>query len=262
MIPDPTFAGENQPKDKQLFSFNTFWKTLSRVFQYSFVRILTVLITVGVGLYLTLMIINLGGYVDDVMKGQISEMILGIGLAGYFDDMAPDERSEAAAQLQWTMEEQYGLHEPFAIRTARWWFNGVTLQWGDAERLVSLDRESRLVKDVIFSRIPYTLLVVGAADVFLFFSCLGIAMVLSTRRGKFWDRLLASLTPISSAPSWVHGVILLAIFALELHLLPYKGLFDGAVPDDPIKYAIQIARHMVLPVMAVILSVFFQGVYT
>ncbi len=262
MSSGPLFAEENPPKEKKSFSFKTFRKTLSRIFRYSIVRILTVLVTVGVGLYLTLMIVNLGGYVDDVMKGQISEMILGYGLAGYFDDMAPDERTEAAAQLQWTLEEQMGLHEPFAIRTARWWFNGVTFQWGNAERLTSLDRESMLVKNVIFDRMPYTLLLVGAADVFLFFSCLGIAMMLSTRRGKFWDRLLASLTPISSAPSWVHGVILLAIFALELHILPFKGLFDGAVPDDPIKYALQIGRHMVLPVMAVILSVFFQGVYT
>ncbi len=255
-------AEEAPPKQKQPFSPKSFRMTIARVFRYSLVRILMVILTVGVGLYLTLMVVNLGGYVDDVMKGQISEMILGYALAGYFDDMAPDERTDAAAQLQWNLEEQYGLHEPFAIRTARWWFNGVTLQWGNAERLASLDRELNLVKDVIFSRIPYTLLVVGAADIFLFFTCLGVAMTLSTRRGKFWDRLLASLTPISSAPSWVHGVILLAIFALELRILPYKGLFDGAVPDDPIKYAIQIARHMVLPVMAVILSVFFQGVYT
>lgn len=258
----PILADEIPQKAKERFSCNTFWKTLSRIFRYSIVRILTVLVTVGVGLYLTLTIINLGGYVDDVMKGQISEMILAYGMAGYFNDMAPEERTEAAAQLQWTLEEQMGLHEPFAIRTARWWFNGVTLQWGNAERLTSIDRESMLVKDVIFDRIPYTLLLVGAADVFLFFSCLGVAMMLSTRRGKFWDRLLASLTPISSAPSWVHGVILLAIFALELRILPYKGLFDGAVPDNPLKYALQIGEHMVLPVMAVILSVFFQGVYT
>lgn len=255
-------AEEAPPKQKQPFSPKALWKTITRVLRYSIVRILMVILTVGVGLYLTLSVVNLGGYVDDVMRGQISEMVLGYALAGYFDDLSPDERTAAAEQMQLTMEEQMGLNEPFAIRTARWWFNGVTLQWGNAERLASLNRESNLVKDVIFSRVPYTLLIVGAANIFLFFSCLGIAMALSTRRGKFWDRLLATLTPISSAPSWVHGVILLAIFALELRILPYKGLFDGAVPDDPIKYALQIAEHMVLPVMAVILSVFFQGVYT
>jgi peptide/nickel transport system permease protein len=262
MNSDLFFAEENQQKEKKKFSFKILWKTLGRVFSYSIVRILTVLITVGVGLYLTLMIVNMGGYVDDIMEGQIAEILLGYGMGGYFDDMTEDERTEAIAEMQWMLEEQMGLHEPLAIRTARWWFNGVTFQWGNAERLSSLDRESILVKDVIFSRVPYTLLLVGVADVILFFSCLGIAMMLSTRRGKFWDRLLASLTPISSAPSWVHGVILLAIFALELRILPFKGLFDGAVPEDPIRYALQIGRHMILPVMAVILSVFFQGIYT
>ena len=155
-----------------------------------------------------------------------------------------------------------GLHEPMPIRTARWWFKGITLQWGEAERLRSLDNKSNLVRDVIFSRLPYTLLLVGAANIILFFGSVWGAMILSTQQGKFWDRLLVSLTPLSSAPSWVHGVILLAIFALELRILPFKGMFDAAPPENALAYAAQIAKHMVLPVMAIVLSAYFQGVYT
>ena len=208
-------------------------KTLWRVFRYSGVRILSILLTVGAGLYLTLMILNLGGYVDEIIRGQISQMMLGMGRAGFFDDVPEEELDDYVAQIEWQMEETMGLHEPMPIRTARWWINGITLQWGEAERLRSLDNKSNLVRDVIFSRLPYTLLLVGAANVVLFFGSVWAAMVLSTQQGKFWDRLLASLTPISSAPSWVHGVILLAIFALELRILPFKGMFDGAPLKPP-----------------------------
>jgi len=237
-------------------------KSLGRVLRYSSVRILSILLTIGLGLYLTLLIINLGGFVDEIMRGQIAERILGLGMSGAFDDIPEEDRDEAVARIESRMEEAMGLNEPLPIRTARWWYKGITLQWGDAERLTSLNEESRLVKDVIFSRLPYTLLLVGTANVILFFISLWVAMGLSTQRGKFWDRLLVSLTPISSAPSWVHGVILLAIFALELRILPFKGVYDGLPPETLLERIRQISTHMVLPVMALVLSVFFQGVYT
>jgi peptide/nickel transport system permease protein len=237
-------------------------KTLGRIFRYSAVRILSILLTIGLGLYLTLLIINLGGYVDEIMEGQISQTILGMGMSGYFDDVPEGERDQYVEMIREGMRESMGLNEPLALRTARWWYKGITLQWGNAERMSDLNGESRLVKDVIFSRLPYTLLLVGAANVILFFISLWVAMGLSTQRGKFWDRLLASLTPISSAPSWVHGVILLAIFALELRILPFKGIYDGLPPETVLERIRQISTHMVLPVTALVLSVFFQGVYT
>jgi len=237
-------------------------KTIGRLARYLSVRVLTVLLTVGLGLYLTLLIINLGGYVDEIMKGQIAESIGMMAMGGAFDDIPQEERNVYIENLRWQMEDARGLHEPLSIRTARWWWHGITLQWGNAERLASLDRESNLVKDVIFSRLPFTLLLVGAANVVLFFLSLWVAMVLSNRSGKFWDRMLSSLTPISSAPSWVHGVLLLAIFALELRILPFKGVFDGAPPENTLQYILQISEHMVLPVFAVVLSVIFSSIYT
>ncbi len=236
--------------------------TLGRIMCYTGVRIFTILLTIAVGVYLTLIIINLGGFVDDIFHAQIIERIGGMAMGGFFDDVPQEEYEKTVEDLQWRMAESMGLHEPLPIRTTRWWLNGVTLQLGEAERLSTLDGQSNLVTDIIFDRLPYTLLLVGFANVILFFTSIGVAMMLTNRRGNFWDQLLALLTPISSAPSWIHGVILLAIFALELRILPFKGIFDGATPEEPIHYIVQLIRHMVLPVSAIILSAFFQGVYT
>jgi hypothetical protein len=85
-------------------------------------------LTIGLGLYLTLLIINLGGFVDEMMRGQISERILGLGMAGYFNDIPEEERQDQPAQIERQMEEAMGLNEPLAIRTARWRFKGITLQ--------------------------------------------------------------------------------------------------------------------------------------
>jgi len=259
---EPFFSQENRETKTNKFSMEIFLNAIRRLSSYLVVRILTVFAAVGAGLYIALLVLNLGGYVDTIQEGQITEMIGGMAFSGAFDDIPPEERVEYIETLRWQIEESMGLHQPLAIRTARWWFNGVTLQWGNAERLATLDQKSRLVRDVVFERIPYTLLLVGGANFILFFLSLWLAMLLSKNQGKFWDRFLSSLTPISSIPSWIHGVILLAIFALELNILPFKGMFDGAPPADRVQYALQIMEHMILPVTAVVLSVFFQGVYT
>jgi peptide/nickel transport system permease protein len=256
------FQGDTGEKKRARFSGEMFLNAIRRLSRYLAVRLLTVMLSVGIGLYLTLIVLNLGGYVDVIQEGQVTEMIGGMAFAGAFDDIPPDERVEYIEELRWQIEESMGLHQPLAVRTARWWFDGVTLQWGNTERLATLNQKSRLVRDVIFERIPYTLLLVGAANFILFFLSLWLAALLSKNQGKFWDRLLSSLTPISSIPSWIHGVILLTIFALELNILPFKGMFDGAPPADCVQYSLQILKHMVLPVTAVVLSVFFQGVYT
>ncbi|MFN2304762.1 MAG: ABC transporter permease, partial [Anaerolineales bacterium] len=237
-------------------------QTIGRIFRYIVVRVVTILMTVGLGLYIALFILNLGGYVDDIMYGQIFEAVGMMAYGGAFDDVPEDEYDEFVEQVIWDMAESMGLHEPLPIRTARWWFKGITLQWGNTERLVTMDRKSNAVVDVVFESLPYTLMLAGAANIVLFFSSLWTAMVLSNQRGKFWDRLLVSLTPISSAPSWIHGVILLAIFALELRILPFKGLYSGAPPENTMDLVVEILKHMVLPVMALFLSMFFQGVYT
>ena len=256
------FQKEKQVKESPGFSLDIFLKAFRRFSRYLVVRVLSIMLAVGIGLYITLMVLNLGGYVDVIQEGQITEMIGGMAFAGAFDDIPEEARREYIEQLKWDIEDAMGLHEPLAIRTARWWFDGITLQWGNAESLSSMDQKSRLVKDVVLDRVPYTLLLVGGANFILFFVSLWLAMLLSKNQGKFWDRLLSSLTPISSIPSWIHGVLLLTIFALELNILPFKGMFDGAPPADPNQYALQILEHMVLPVTAVVLSVFFQGVYT
>ena len=48
---------------------------LSRISKYVVVRLITLFITVVIGVYLTIMIANMGGYVDNIMKGEIRESI-------------------------------------------------------------------------------------------------------------------------------------------------------------------------------------------
>src|SRR5215212_10624347 len=52
--------------------------TLIRVSRYVVVRLLTLFVTVVIGIYLTIMIANMGGYVDTIMRGEIRERVTGM----------------------------------------------------------------------------------------------------------------------------------------------------------------------------------------
>src|SRR5512138_2962846 len=54
---------------------SNFASTFVRVMRYSGVRLLTLFVTVVIGIYLTIIIANMGGYVDLIMRNDIRERI-------------------------------------------------------------------------------------------------------------------------------------------------------------------------------------------
>ena len=46
-------------------------RTFIRVIRYTGLRLVTLFITVVIGIYLTILIANMGGYVDNIMKGRL-----------------------------------------------------------------------------------------------------------------------------------------------------------------------------------------------
>jgi peptide/nickel transport system permease protein len=49
--------------------------TLARVARYTAVRIVSLFITIVLGVYLTILIANMGGYVDEIQLGVIQEQV-------------------------------------------------------------------------------------------------------------------------------------------------------------------------------------------
>lgn len=49
--------------------------SFGRVVRYVSIRLVTLFITVVIGVYLTILIANMGGYVDQIKKGEIREAV-------------------------------------------------------------------------------------------------------------------------------------------------------------------------------------------
>lgn len=238
-----------------------FVTTLTRVFKYSGVRLLSLFITVVIGVYLTIMIANMGGYVDQMMKAEIQERItMQIGRNPAFRSMDPATRNQLTQEKIQSEIDRLGLERPLVIRSMGFLKNALTLNLGRAQ-LMSSDSGSRNVKAIILERIPYTLLLMGTANLILFFSTLFLALALSRKYGSFWDKVVITLSPTSSVPPWFYGIFLILIFAAILKVLPFGGVIDAPVPKDFLGRALSVGRHLILPASSLILASFFLSIF-
>ncbi len=235
--------------------------TLKRVLKYSGVRLLSLFITVVVGVYLTILIANMGGYVDQMMKAEIQERVtMEVGRSDAYKNMDPATRNELAQEMIQNEIERLNLDQPMLLRSVRFLRNALTLNLGRAMNMSS-DSGSRNVRAIILERIPYTLLLMGTANFVLFFTTLFLALALSRHYGSFWDKIIIGLSPTSSAPSWLYGIFLILIFAAVLKILPFGGVIDAPVPKDFLGRSLSVLKHLILPASSLIISQFFYSIY-
>lgn len=234
----------------------------SRVFKYVTVRAVTLALIISVGIFLAIVIINYGGYIDNIHRADISEALNFVSLS--MPGATVEEVAQATEEMRWSMEEGYGLHRPFLLRCVLWWYDTLTFNWGQTYQfgITGFGSGVMPVSKVVLQRLPYTLLLAGATNLILFFASMYAALSLSKKNGSFIDRLAVSMSPLSAIPNWVYGIILTVIFAGELHLLPFNGMFDTFPPATKLGYIPIVAKHMVLPVTAIFLGMFFSALYT
>lgn len=228
--------------------------SITRVTKYTLVRLVTLFITVVVGVYLTILIANMGGYVDEIRRGEIRESVsLRIMNDPVLKNLAPEVRLERMNEMIRLEEKRYGLDQPFALRSMRYLRNALTLDLGRSQTMSS-DSGSRQVRLIILERLPATLILFAVANLILFFSAIFIALFLSRRYGSFWDKLVVTLAPSSSAPGWFYGIFLILIFAALLRVLPFGGMVGVPPPENTLEYILSLLKHMILPVTAILLS--------
>lgn len=228
--------------------------TLARVTRYALARGAVLFLTVVVAVYAMILVANLGGYVDEIVKTNI-DRALGESLRG--SDETPEERFETFEVLAEAAYEAAGLNEPFVLRCLRWLGRGLTLDWGQTRTA----GRSRPIRSVIADSLPRTLLIFGSANLLLFFTTIALALPLTRKHGGWVDRIVIGLSPLSAAPAWVYGVILNLVTVRLVGGILAGCAFD-AWPDQ-----IQLAhfpvylRHLALPTASIFLSGLFHGIY-
>lgn len=251
-----------QPIDPIVIPVKRSSSVFTRLLKYTAVRLLSLFITVVIGIFLTILIANMGGYVDTIRKAEIREgIMLRVNGTNILDSLTQEEKIQRIDEMIRLEEKRLGLDQPFMVRTVNYMADALTLNLGRAQKMTS-DSGSRTVRLIILERLAPTLMLFGFSNIILFFGSVLIALNLSRNYGSFWDRLIVGLAPTSSAPGWFYGLFLIVMFSGVLGWFPFGGMVDSPPPNSSILYFFSLMKHLILPTIAIALSTLFLSAYT
>jgi len=238
-------------------------KAVNRIGLFALKRVVLLFLAVILGVYITVLIANMGGELDRIREAQIRHSVNAAAMMDRDIARLPaEERNRIVEEMVERELRRLGMDEPFfPNRSLRYLRSAMTLQLGRAEYMRS-DSHSAQVRSILLERLPTTLLLFATAELILFFLALLMALFLSRRYGSFVDRLIIGLAPTSAAPGWFYGIFIILIFGALLGWLPWGGYIDIPIPETPGAYALSLLRHMILPVTAIVISAVFAGVYS
>jgi len=156
----------------------------------------------------------------------------------------------ADAELMARIRADYSLDQPFPVQLGRYVLRVLSFDLGESYFY------NRPVTDLIFERLPATLLLVVSAQL--------LALVAGILLGVFSARnpngLLSHVVTLFAlfgyaAPVFWTGILLLIAFSLKVPIFPVAGMVDVTVSGGWFVKALDIAHHLVLP-MVTLASIF------
>jgi peptide/nickel transport system permease protein len=241
-------------------------RSFSRTIKYLLVKVLTISITIFIGVFITVIFANRGGQLDESVSWEVEQKLSEQfpGLTCYYCQPNPG-LEPIIDRFRLYYEKEAGLQLPFIPRHLLWTIRALKLDLGNAIWIQGAPGSvfpSHHAKDIILSELPHSLILIGTSFFLIFILGIPLALYLFRQNGSRLDRLFTMLAPISSIPSWVLGLILILIFSTTLQWLPPGAMFDTVPPTTTWAFYLSVGKHMILPVLAIFLSLFFQLVYS
>ncbi len=184
---------------------------LWRMVRYFAGKALSLFIVCVLSVFLIIIIANYGGYIDQMVKGEIDQAV-GLAFRYQLNDLPLEQRNEIIEQTRQQMYEAAGVNEPFLNRTARWLWRGLTLDFGlplgGSSFLPTPQAQGGSIRDILLDRLPATLELFGSANLLIFVTSISAGMFLSRRYDSWLDKLVKALSPLSAIPAWFYGVLM------------------------------------------------------
>ena len=178
-----------------------------------------------------------------LMPGNPLALIAGVDVGM----LTPDQRAEIVARV--------GLDAPMWVQYLRYWGDIFTGDFGFSFR------SSRPIVEMIWERLPWTLLITGLSLVVSAVVGVLLGALSAWRRGTKGDlSLLSGMISVESLPSFWLGMVLISLFAVQWGLLPSFGAVTPASDLEGWAHVWDIVSHAILPVTALAI-VGTPGVY-
>ncbi len=150
----------------------------------------------------------------------------------------------ASEELIELTRAEFGLDKPLHVQFVSYVKNVLQLNLGYSLRY----RQD--VFDLILSRIPASLLLMGTAFVVSSVAGILLGLYAGTRKDSLADRAAVVLSILGySMPVFFLGLLLLTVFSLNLGWFPAQGMYNIRNPQEGWGLVKDVAHHLVLPVI-------------
>jgi len=169
-------------------------------------------------------------------------------------DVIAGESGSATKESMALLRAKFGLDQPLPVQL-----------WNYLEHLAHFSlgyspRYDMPVMQLILSRLPNTLLLMGVALSLALVVGVALGAVMAHWAGKWPDRVLSVLALLFySTPGFWIGLLAIILFAVRLGWLPSGGNATIGANLHGLAYAADVAKHVLLP--AATLATFFVAIY-
>ncbi|MDR1263497.1 MAG: ABC transporter permease [Oscillospiraceae bacterium] len=146
------------------------------------------------------------------------------------------------AEYKRRLLEQYGLNDPFLVQYGKWLGRVIHGDLG-----YSTAYKSRVL-DIIGTRIGNTALLGGVSLIISTLIGIPAGISVAMRRNSLLDAGMTIFCFFGvSVPAFFMGMLLILLFGMTLKWLPISGMVVAGANNVGLAYALDVARHMVMP---------------
>jgi len=170
-------------------------------------------------------------------------------------DIIAGQSGHATPELIAALRAEFGLDQPMWKQYLIYIGKLVTLDLGYSFQY------QVPVWSLILDRLPATLLLMVPALAIAIGLGVVLGVVAARRRGGLVDAVVSvgALVVYATPVFWL-GLMLIVLFSIQLGWLPSGGMVDVRKSNTGIAYALDVARHLVLPVVT--MALFYVAIYT
>lgn len=215
------------------------WKFVAAFFGNFIVRrVLLFLLTVWVAASLIFILPRLTGQ-DPVKEKLLLEAQRGGSIQAGMNQMAQ------------IYSERLGLNQPIIVQYRNYMYDLMRLDFG-----VSISYFPRTVNDIIADSIIWSIGLMGVVITLAFSLGTMAGALLGWSRSPGWlQYAFMPFLTLSAIPQYMLGLVLMFIFAVGFGWLPLFGAYNpGTIPNWSLDFMLQVARHSILPGLAILLS--------
>ncbi len=230
--------------------------------KYVITRIATMFGVLMITLLITILLV--GSNMDTILKQGVvfqvrAEITENPSIAESFSSV---EEFEAFIQNKIDQRNKIlGLDEPWFSpqRVGFTMYKILVLDFGHATFLTS-DEGSSNVKDIIFEKLPRTILLFTTATIIISVIGIFVGAMSANKIGSFTDRMTSSFAIISSSfPVWWIGMLMIFLFSFTWQIFPARATPD--IPSSDPAYIGSLLYHMTLPLITIVMIGFGSWAY-